>query len=463
MNPSRRNMLLSSLFGAGCVGLRALATGIPASILLNPRRALAGPCATGTTPQFVIMNISDGGDPINANAPGSYIAGVGNAPALLLPTATTTLGGKPYTAAQGWSTLPAASTSVWHVMTDNEIHPHLPEVLSLNGGVVQPDMFPSWLSRQLQPCLGTLQGQPISLGAGSPVEALSYQGLPLAPIAPQALQATLTNNSTDANLPKVSLLTSKNLLALRDDTLAQLNNVYLQGASKAQVNFVNSMVLSEQQVRAIPEALLANLGSITGNGPSDQVTAAVALIQMKIAPVITIHIPFGGDNHVDTGLKTESAQTLSGLQTLNSLITLLGTTQMPGTNTALSDLVSVISLNVFGRTLSAATSANGRGHNENHQVSFAIGKPFKGGVYGGLVSLGSAPTDDFGALPIESATGAGSSSGDVKPVDTLQSFAMTVAVGVGVPATTVTSAISSDSTYTSSGLDTAKVISAALA
>ncbi len=72
MNTSRRNLLLSTLFGAGCVGLRALATGIPASILLNPRRALAGPCTPATNPQFVIFQTSGNGDPINANAPGSY-------------------------------------------------------------------------------------------------------------------------------------------------------------------------------------------------------------------------------------------------------------------------------------------------------------------------------------------------------------------------------------------------------
>ena len=49
-------MLLSSLFGAGAIGLRALATGLPASFLLNPRRALAnGPCPTGANPQFVIL------------------------------------------------------------------------------------------------------------------------------------------------------------------------------------------------------------------------------------------------------------------------------------------------------------------------------------------------------------------------------------------------------------------------
>ena len=42
---TRRQGLKTTLFGAGLVGLRALATGLPPSFLLNPRRAFAGGCA----------------------------------------------------------------------------------------------------------------------------------------------------------------------------------------------------------------------------------------------------------------------------------------------------------------------------------------------------------------------------------------------------------------------------------
>ena len=42
MELTRRRLLMNSLFGAGLLGLRSLATGIPISILANPRRALAG-------------------------------------------------------------------------------------------------------------------------------------------------------------------------------------------------------------------------------------------------------------------------------------------------------------------------------------------------------------------------------------------------------------------------------------
>ena len=39
----------------------------------------------------------------------------------------------------------------------------------------------------------------------------------------------------------------------------------------------------------------------------------MTLIQMKVTPVVAIHIPFGGDNHHDAALATETAQTVSGV------------------------------------------------------------------------------------------------------------------------------------------------------
>ncbi len=50
MRPDRRDAILKLLFGAGGIGLRALATGVPASILLDPRRALAATVAPRDVP-----------------------------------------------------------------------------------------------------------------------------------------------------------------------------------------------------------------------------------------------------------------------------------------------------------------------------------------------------------------------------------------------------------------------------
>src|SRR3954465_6662179 len=73
MTLTRRQALMQTLFGAGAIGLRALATGLPAAFLMNPGRALAA----GTSPQaakaqYVILATSGNGDPMNSHVPGTY-------------------------------------------------------------------------------------------------------------------------------------------------------------------------------------------------------------------------------------------------------------------------------------------------------------------------------------------------------------------------------------------------------
>src|SRR6266487_267808 len=73
---SRRYLLLSAIFGAGYIGLRSLATGLPVSFLSNPRKALADRSkkagATSDKAQYIIMSTSGDGDSINASVPGTY-------------------------------------------------------------------------------------------------------------------------------------------------------------------------------------------------------------------------------------------------------------------------------------------------------------------------------------------------------------------------------------------------------
>jgi hypothetical protein len=169
------------------------------------------------------------------------------------------------------------------------------------------------------------------------------------------------------------------------------------------------------------------------------VTAAVALIQMNVTPVIVIHIPFGGDNHYDKNLADETSQTTAGVATIAALMS-----QLAAAN--LQDKVTFMSLNVFGRTMAQSNpaSATGRSHNPNHQVSITIGKPFKGGVIGGVAPVGN----DYGCLPIVSATGQGSTSGDIMPANTLACFGQTALAAVGVPQTTISSVISTGQVIT---------------
>ena len=182
---------------------------------------------------------------------------------------------------------------------------------------------------------------------------------------------------------------------------------------------------SQQQVRNINQGLLDALSSIKDNSAASQMLAAVTLIQMKVTPVISVHIPFGGDNHRDIGLQAESAQTVAGVATIAALMAQLATA-------GLSDAVTFATLNVFGRTLGPGNT-DGRQHNENHQVSITIGKPFAGGVIGAVGPVGK----DYGALPIASKTGKGTASGDVQAIETLPSFGRTLLTAVGVDKATV--------------------------
>jgi hypothetical protein len=423
---SRRHALMSTLFGAGYVGLRALATGLPAAFLLDPRKALADNpapvCTAKDKAQFIILSTSGSGDPINANVPGTYedtkIAH--SADPAMVPT-TMTIAGQAYQAATPWSSLQPwlDRTVFWHMMTNTPVHPKEPEVLRLMNTTYQGEMIPSILAKQLQPCLGTIQSQPISLGAASPSEGLTFGGQALPIIPALALRATLTS-------PAGELTT---LQPLRDQTLNKLYDLYKNKANTAQKAYIDSLVTTQNQVRNIKQQLLDNLTAIKDNSPASQVLAAITLIQMNVTPVIAIHIPFGGDNHRDVGLATETAQTISGVATIVSLMQKL---QSAG----LADQVTFMSLNVFGRTI-GPSNTDGRQHNPNHQVSITIGKPFKGGVMGGVAPVGS----DYGATALDSKSGKSTPGGDVSATATLASFGKTMLSAVGVDASTINTQI----------------------
>jgi hypothetical protein len=427
MNLTRRNALMSTLFGAGYVGLRALATGLPASFLMNPRKALAQTagggltCASKAQAQYIIFNTSGNGDPINASVPGTYEDPniVHSTDPTMAPTAMT-IGGQSVQAALPWTTLPAnvlSRTVFWHIMTGTPIHPKEPEVLELMGATAAGEMLPSLLAKAIAPCLSTIQTQPLSIGATQPSEALAYSGTTLPIVPPLALKATLANQAGPLT----------NLQGLRDQTMNSLYALYKNGASPAQQAYIDAMVLSQQQVRNINQSLLDALTSIKDNTAPSQITAAVALIQMNVAPVIAVHIPFGGDNHRDLMLATETSQTVSGVATIVQLMQALQSAN-------LQDQVSFMSLNVFGRTIGQGNT-DGRQHNPNHQVSITIGKPFVGGIVGGVAPVGT----DYGALNINSKTGAGNSSGDVLAVDTLAAYGQTMLAAVGGDPTQITS------------------------
>jgi hypothetical protein len=456
---SRRQALLATLFGAGGVGIRALATGLPASFFLNPRKAMAGgacPVDAGAAKaQYVIFSTSGQGDPINANCPGTY----GNIPAPnmnigpiihapqtggstdagggtnMAPTAFS-LNGKMVTAAYPWSTLPQSAlknTLFFHMATNTPIHPQEPQVLELGPGA--GEMLPSLIAKAVAGPLRTIQPKPVCLGALTPAEALLYDGAPQPIIPPLALADTLTNPTSGG----LAVLT--NLQKIRDATMTDIYNIYYKSGTPTQQAYIDNLANAQSDARKLSQTLLSQLGSLAttykGDAVKQQIQAAIILIQMNVAPVISIHIPFGGDNHADAGLATEATETNSGVAYINFLLQ-----QLAGVNDVagdpLTEKVSFMTLNVFGRTLgkTAPSPGDGRAHNPNHHVSVCIGAPFKGGVIGGVgqVTNQESPGGDYGALSIDPSTGQGipgdGGSGIVLQ-DTLGSFGMTMLQAVG--------------------------------
>ena len=401
------------------VGLRAFATGIPAAILMDPRKASAAGtasanCTDTTKAQYLILTTSGSGDPMGANMPGTYLD-----PKIAHPTGQNmaptqlSLSGKTYTAAAPWASLPQATldrTVFFHTGTYTVVHGDEGKTLTLGGAVAKQDMLISLLSSQLAGCLGTVQTQPICIGAQGGSEALSYQGRVQPVLNPAALASVLT-------LPAGPLA---NLQTLRDTTLSTLNAWYKQNGTPEQQSFIDRYVSSQDQLRNVTGTLLSSLAAIKDNTPASQVLAATVLFQMNLAPAVSIHLPFGGDNHGDGNLAGEGTQTTASLATINSLLTQLATVNM-------QDKVTLMGLNVFGRTL-ASKGTTGRDHNGNLQGVFMTGANFKGGVIGGVKPTGG----DYGSMGIESDTGAANDNGDIPFLETFAAMGKTVGRGVGV-------------------------------
>ncbi len=466
MTHSRRQALLQGLFGAGLVGLRSLATGLPLSFFLDPRRALADAgagvdaAANPYRPQYLIFSTSSSGDPVNANAPGTYnVPGVATANQPYHPSAqpgdpsfapvSLTLGSTTTHAAAPWASLQPYGPCFFHHGTYTVVHPDEHSVLALDGQTKSGDMLVSLLASQLAPVLGTIQPQPVSVGAGGASETIRYQGAPQANLTPSSLRAILT-------APGGPL---EQLQSMRDSDLDALNAWARGNGNTAQKAFIDRYALSQSEARKISQTLLSNLAGIKGSSVADQLTAAIALIQMNVTPVVAIHVPFGGDNHSDPGFKNETQQTNSGIASIVSLQQQLAAGTLPD-GTPLSDVVSFAMLNVFGRNLIPPAGPEGRGHLGDHHCSVLLGPGFKASVIGGV----EPHTSDFRAQAIKVSNGTGVTQGDASAPsgsvafsDTLAAMAMTLGRGLGVSPTFMSSSIS---TATPAG--TAQPIAAAL-
>lgn len=424
MDASKRSFLRNSLYGAGLLGLRALASGIPASILANPRKAAAETptCDTGSLPnaQYLILITSGSGDPLNANVPGCY-----NDPGIYHPGDATmtptdmTFGGAKVKAAAPWANLGAdilARTSFFHHGTYTNAHGDHPKVNRLMGAIQRQEMLVSLVAKNTAPSLCTVQTQPAVVANN----LITYAGSVLPVLSPPNLQAVLA--APAGPLTK--------LQAMRDADVNSLNELFKSSGNTAQKKLLDQYASSQTQARNLSQTLLNDLSMIKGGGGNartDQNIAAAVLLKMNVTPVVVMSYSFGGDNHGDTNLANEAAQTVASTAAITDLVTRLG-------SYGLGDKATIAIQNVFGRTLnvkSHSNNADGRNHNAGHHCTVMIGKGFKGSLIGGVELNNNG--NDYRATAVDSATGA--PGGDIPYEQTLASVGKTLGVACGVPQT----------------------------
>lgn len=400
MRLDRRRLLRSAVGG---LSLRALATGLPASFLTS-RTTEASP---DTAANYLILAMSDRGDPVNANAPGSYVDGVVNNPLPEMAPVDFDLGPVRTRAARPWSELSAALRSrmaFLHMQTGVVTHSELDDVLQLRGAVagtngVRAELLPSMLADEASPRLGTILREPIPLGR----ESLSAAGLPLDRISPAELKSLFSGNQADL----------ASLATLRDQTLDELYAGLRQTGTQQQLRFLDRFAKGRGQARQLGEQLGDLLERISDNPllpedeARDEILAAVALIQLNVTPVVTIHIPFGNDNHQDADLGDESDEHQIGVGLIQRLWDELVSAQ-------LEERATFAMINVFGRTL-RRNGGGGRDHNQVHHVLPAFGPRVRPGVYGGIVQDGA----DLEASAIDPATGRAEPDGTIPADETL--------------------------------------------
>lgn len=416
-NPMNRRSMLRNMLGVSSLGMASLATGLPAAFLRQPL-AHAEDDEDAIDPeraQYLILSGRDNGDPFNANVPGTY-----DKPSIIhanvpsMAGAALSLGAVSTTAASVWSTMPQWAldrTSFIHHATKTQVHGQLVKVLQLLGDSYRGETIPSIFAKHLRDTLGTVSTTPVPVGAVN----LSFDGRTLPQLKPTTLRELLVADDSPLH----------DLQDLRDQTLDDMHVLLRDHGNLAQRRFMNAHANARADVRELAEGATDLLAGIEDDQPSAQISAAVALIKLKLTPVVAIALPFGSDNHADAGLAKEAAEYAAGVGHIAELMNLL---QAQG----LQDQVTFASINVFGRTLKSQ-GTKGRNHWSKHHVTMMIGKNVNPSVIGGLVADG----DDYAASPIDSMTGMASDSGDIPYDEGLAAVGKTLGAALGLPDATL--------------------------
>jgi len=412
-----RRRLLRGLLGS--TGLAMIATGLPASFLRAPLARAADPC--GGDAQFLILAASDRGDPLNANCPGSYAhAGISHPDHPGFVETPIKLGEVTSSAAMLWSTLPAwvlNRTSFVHHATRSAVHSEMPKIMRLMGATQGNEMLPSLIAAQQAPCLATIQSHPVNIGR---YVNLTAGGVALPRLAPTALKQLLT--AGDSPLA--------HLRDLRDVYMDRIHDILKRDGTTEQRRYLDERAQSRADTRRLADDATSLFDLVVDDSAESELLAAVALFKLRVTPVVTTSLTFGGDNHSDAGLQEEIDQHEEGVQAIGTLMNVLETSGM-------QDQVTLAVLNVFGRNL-VSDAAGGRDHWPKHSVSLIVGKAVRAGVVGGLAPEGT----DFTCTGIDARSGKSvQGGGDVPYEETLAAVGKTIWAATGADRASIDDAI----------------------
>lgn len=421
---TRRALLKAATANGGMLAFRSFVTGIPAAALVAGLPTDEALAADPVSPQFLLMALNHVGEPINNNCPGTYDTGLSgihhNLNASMKPE-NVSMGSQTHRAAKPWADLQRAvpwamdRMSFIHHDTRTNIHSQYTGVMKLmgssrgpNGESNSPEFMPSIYSRALAPYQGSIQQAPLYMSGSS----VDFNGQALGRLRPTALQKLFPS------------LTNKDAIIrdIRDADLERFSQALKNGASRKQKEWLDDHVRSLDELRLLDESLIARFSDIKNAGENASIDAALIAFKLNISSVVTTSIGFGNDNHNDPNLAEEARKTVSGCKTLEYMFKRFKAE-------GLEDKVTFASIGVFGRTLSKTRNGDGRDHNLHHHVTLLAGKNVKGGVVGGLRKVGN----DFGAMPIDAATGQASDRGNVPLDESLESTAKTIAAACGLP------------------------------
>jgi hypothetical protein len=189
------------------------------------------------------------GDPFNVNAPGAFVAGTEHSLDPELAPTDVRLGSAVAKGAKRWAEVPAdlrSRMSFIHHQTYSNAHPEYGKVQGLMGAAKGQsgngqEMISSLVAQENAQALGTIQTEPIPLGA----ELITYQSRPLTNIRPTDLKSLFASpEDLAATLQK-----------LRD---AELDTMYAdlkQNGTRYQRAFLDRYALGRDQARKLGDNL----------------------------------------------------------------------------------------------------------------------------------------------------------------------------------------------------------------